>query len=64
MKINDKIRDEKIKYDINGEAAKILPLTSGKIDTYGYLTGDEILPSDQRKEIERAKFIYSPLGKA
>ena len=26
--------------------------------------GDEILPSDQRRVIEQAKFTYSPLGKA
>ena len=30
--IDDKIRDEKLKYDINREAAKILALSPGKID--------------------------------
>ena len=29
-----------------------------------YLTGEEILPSDQRRVIEQAKYVYSPLGKA
>ena len=58
MKINDKIRDEKLQYDINREAAKI----SGKIDKYEYLTGEKILPPDQRRVIEQAKFAYSPLG--
>ena len=33
-------------------------------DKYEYLTGEEILPSDQSRIIEQAKFIYSPLGKA
>ena len=37
---------------------------SGKIDKYEYLTGEEILPSNQRQIIEQAKFAYSPLGKA
>ena len=43
---------------------KISALTSGKIDKYEYLTGEEILPSNQQQIIEQAKFTYSPLGKA
>ena len=62
--IDDKIRDEKLQYDINREAAKISALSSGKIDKYEYLTGEEILPSDQRRVIEQAKFTYSPSVKA
>ena len=64
MTINDQIRDEKLQYDINREAAKISALQSGKIHKYEYLTGDDILPSNQQQIIEQAKFIYSPLGKA
>ena len=64
MTIDDKIRDEKLQYNINREAAKISDLSSGKIDKYEFLTGEEILPPDQRRVIEQAKFIYSPLGKA
>ena len=64
IRADDKIRDEKLQYDINREAAKISALSSGKIDKYEYLTGEEILPSNQRKIIEQAKFTYSPLGKA
>ena len=64
MTIEDKIKDEKIQYDINREAAKILALSSGKIDKYEYLTGEEILPSNQQGIIEQAKFTYSLLGKA
>ena len=64
MTIDDKIRDEKLQYDINKGAAKMLALSSGKIDKYEYLTGEEILPSDQGRIIERAKFPCSPLGKA
>ena len=64
MTIEDKIKDEKLEYDINREAAKISALSLGKIDKYEYLTGEEILPSDQQQIIEQAKFTYSPLGKA
>ena len=64
MIIDDKIRDEKLQYDINREAAKISALSSDKIDKYEYLTGEEILPSNTQQIIEQAKFTYSPLGKA
>ena len=64
MTIEDKIKDEKIQYDINREAEKISALSSGKMDNYEYLTGEDILPSNQKQIIEQAKFTYSPLGKA
>ena len=64
MTINDQIRDEKLQYDINREAAKISALSSGKIYQYEYLTDEAILPSNQQQIIEQAKFTYSPLGKA
>ena len=64
MTIEDQIKDEKLQYDINREAAKISALSSGKIDKYEYLTGEQILPSNQQQIIEQAKFTYSPLGKA
>ena len=57
MTIEDQIKDEKLQYDINREAAKIS-------DKYEYLTGEEILPSNQQQIIQQAKFNYSPLGKA
>ena len=63
MTIYDKISDEKLQYDISKEAAKISALSSGKIDKYEYLTGEEILTSDQGRIIEQAKFTYSSLGK-
>ena len=65
MTVEDQIKDEKLQYDINREAAKISSaLSSGKIGKYEYLTGEEILPSNQQQIIEQAKFTYSPLGKA
>ena len=54
---------KKLQYDINREAAKISALSSGKIDKYEYFTGEEILPSNQQKIIQQAKFNHSPLGK-
>ena len=62
MTVDDKIRDEKLQCDINREAGK-MALSSGKSDKYEYLMGEEILPFDQSRVIEQAKFNYSPLGK-
>ena len=64
MKINVKIRDEKLQHDINREATKISALSSRKIDKYEYLTGEEVLPSNQRQILKQANFPYSPWGKA
>ena len=63
MTIDDKIRDEKLQYDINREAAKKSALSSRKIDKNEYFTGEEILSPDQRRVIEQTKFTYSPLEK-
>ena len=59
MTINDHIRDEKLQYDINREAAKI----SRNIYKYEYLTGEDLLSSKEQQIIEQAKFIYFPLEK-
>ena len=64
MTVNDKIRDEKLQYDINKDAAKISALSSGKIGKYEYLIDEEVLLSDQSRIIVRVKFTYSPLEKA
>ena len=63
MTINDQIKDEKLQYNTNKEAAKISALSSGKLHKYEYLTGEDILPSTQQQIIEQTKFTYSPLGK-
>ena len=52
-----------LQYDTNREAAKISALSSSKIDKYEYLTGEAILPSNQNKIIEKAKFSCCSLGK-
>ena len=64
MTINNQIRDQKLQFDINREVAEISALSSGKINKYEYLTGEDILPSNQQQIIEQTKFTYSPLGKA
>ena len=64
MTIDDQIEDEKLRYDINIEAAKKSALSSGKIEKYEYLTGEKILSSNQKQIIEQSKFTYSRLGKA
>ena len=61
MTMNDQIKDEKLQYDINREAAKISALSSGKDIC---LTGEDILSSNQQQIIEQTKFTYSPLGKS
>ena len=52
MTIDDQIRDEKLQYDISKEAAKISALSSGKINKHEYLTGEELLPSNQKQIID------------
>ena len=59
MTIEDKIKNEKLQYDINKEAAKISALSSGKIDKYECLTGEEILSSNQSRIIEQVNFTHS-----
>ena len=57
MTINDPITDEKLQYDINREAAKVSALSSSKIHKYDYLTGEDILPSNQQQILEQAYLL-------
>ena len=52
MIVDDQNRDEKLRYNINREAAKKSTLSSGKIDKYEYLRDEEILSSNQQQVIE------------
>ena len=56
MTIDYQLEDGKLQHDINRAAAKVSALSSGKIDKYEFLTGKEILPSNQKQIIEQAKF--------
>ena len=62
MTIDINIRNERLQYDTKRKAAKISALSSGKIDKNEYLMGEEILPFDQRRNIELS--LYFSLGKA
>ena len=64
MAIDDEVRDEKLQYDINREAANLSTLLSGKLDKYENLSGEEVVPFNQKQIIEQAKFAYSHLEKA
>ena len=61
--IDDKIRDEKLQYNIDRQAAKKSALSSWKIDKYESLTGEEMLLTDQKRVIKQAKLTYFPLEK-
>ena len=57
MTIDDQIKDKKLQYNINREAAKISAFSSGKIDKYEDLTYEEILSSNQKQIVEQAKLL-------
>lgn len=45
MKIDKRVTNEKLLYDIHREIVKLSTLSSGKNDKYEYLIGKEVLPS-------------------
>ena len=51
MAIEDKMKDEKLQYNSNREAAKVSVLLSGKIYKYKYLICEKILPSNKRQSL-------------
>ena len=55
MIIIDKIRAEKLQYDINRKAAKMSAISLGKFDKYEYLAGEKRLLSDQSRMIKQEK---------
>ena len=61
MTIADQIKDEKLQYDINREAAKISALSSGKSDKKYYYWYIQlilwIVPSNQKQIIEQRKLL-------
>ena len=56
MTNDNKIRDGKLQYNINREAAKIFALSSDKTDKYEYLTDEEILLPYPSRVMQQAKF--------
>ena len=59
--LNDKIKANKVQYDLDREEAKISALSSGELEKYEYLTGEDL--GYKLDVIQRAKFEYSPLDK-
>ena len=59
--LDDKIKAKKAQYDLDKEAAKISALSSGELEKYEYLTGEDL--GYKPDVIQKAKFEYSPLGK-
>ena len=59
--LNDKIKVNKAQYNLDREAAKISALSSGELEKYEYLTGEDL--GYKPDVIQKAKFEYSPLGK-
>ena len=46
--VDDKTKYQQLQYDIKIEEAKISALLSGKIHKYEYLTGEKLLPFNQK----------------
>ena len=63
MRTDDRIRDEKLHYDVTRDTPNISEISSGKIDKYECITGEEILSPDQSRMLEQAKFTHYLLGK-
>ena len=62
IKILDRKRmQNEAQYDLDRKAAKISVLSSNDLDTYEYLTGEDL--GLKPSTIEQAKVEYSPLGK-
>ena len=59
--LDDKIKANKAQYESDKETAKISALSSGELDKYEYLTGEDL--GYKPDVIQKAKFEYCPLGK-
>ena len=57
--IKTTIRDEKLKYNSNREAAKTSALSSGKKYKYKYLKGEKMLPSYKSRAIKFYFFFFT-----
>ena len=59
--LDDKIKSNQPPYDLDREVAKVPVLSSGELEKYEYLTGEDL--GYKPGVVEKAKFEYSPLGK-
>ena len=60
--LDDKIKAKKAQYDLDREAAKVSALSSGELEKYEYLAGEDL--GYKPDLVQKAKFEYSSLGKA
>ena len=58
--LDDKIKSNKAQYDLDRQAAKISALSSGELEKYEYLTGENL--GYKPDVVQKAKFEYSPPG--
>ena len=59
--LDDKIKENKAQDELDRETAKISPLSSGELEKYQYLTGEDL---GYKPDVnQKAKFEYSPFGK-
>ena len=62
IKILDrKIKQNEAQYELDRKAAKISALSSGNLDKYEYLNGEDL--NYKPRTVEQAKFDYAPLNK-
>ena len=59
--LDDKIKANKTHYDLDREAAKISALSSGELEKYEYLAGEDL--GYKQDVTQKAEFEYSSLGK-
>ena len=58
--LDNKIRLNQAQYDLDRQNAKISALSSGELDKYEYLSGEDLRYKPD--VVQKAKFEYSPLG--
>ena len=58
--LDNKIRSNQAQYDLDIQNAKIFALSSGELERYEYLTGENL--RYKPNVVQKAKFQYSPLG--
>ena len=58
--LDNKIRANKAQYDLDRQAAKVSALSSGELEKYQYLTGENL--GYKPDVVQKAKFQYFPLG--
>ena len=60
--LDNKIRSNQAQYDLDRQNVKTSALSSGELDKYEYLTGEDL--GYKPDVVQKAKFEYSPLGHA